>query len=110
MEAVAETSEEFMDRYFGGEEFSEDEIRQALRVNVSDGSIVPVLMGSNVLARGMYTLMVDIVKYLPSPENVPAPESMQSPTRYTMQTMILQNQNQLIFSKRLQTRLLGNIH
>lgn len=68
MEAVAETSEEFMDRYFGGEEFSEDEIRQALRVNVSDGSIVPVLMGSNVLARGMYTLMVDIVKYLPSPE------------------------------------------
>lgn len=63
MEAVAETSEEFMDRYFGGEEFSEDEIRQALRVNVSDGSIVPVLMGSNVLARGMYTLMVDIVKY-----------------------------------------------
>lgn len=68
MEAVAETSEEFMDRYFGGEEFSEDEIRQALRVNVSDGGIVPVLMGSNVLARGMYTLMVDIVKYLPSPE------------------------------------------
>ncbi len=68
MEAVAETSEEFMDRYFSGEEFSEDEIRQALRVNVADGSIVPVLMGSNVLARGMYTLMVDIVKYLPSPE------------------------------------------
>ena len=68
MESVAETSEEFMDRYFGGEEFSDDEIRQALRVNVAEGSIVPVLMGSNVLARGMYTLMVDIVKYLPSPD------------------------------------------
>lgn len=68
MEAVAETSEEFMDRYFNGEELSEDEIRQALRVNVAEGSIVPVLMGSNILARGMYTLMVDIVKYLPSPE------------------------------------------
>lgn len=68
LEAVAETSEEFMDRYFNGEEFSEDEIRQALRVNVSDGSIVPVLMGSNLLARGVYTLLVDIVKYLPSPE------------------------------------------
>lgn len=67
MEAVAETSEEFMDRYFGGEEFSEDEIRQALRVNVADGSIVPVLMGSNIMARGIYTLLVDIVKYLPSP-------------------------------------------
>jgi elongation factor G len=68
MEAVAETSEDFMDRYFSGEEFSEDEIRQALRVNVAEGSIVPVLMGSNILARGVYTLLVDIVKYLPSPE------------------------------------------
>ncbi|MBO6214012.1 MAG: elongation factor G, partial [Lachnospiraceae bacterium] len=68
MESVAETSEEFMDRYFGGEEFSEDEIRQALRVNVAEGSIVPVLMGSNPDNRGMYTLMVDIIKYFPSPD------------------------------------------
>lgn len=68
LEAVAETSEDFMARYFNGEEFSEDEIRQALRVNVIDGSIVPVLMGSNILARGMYTLMADIVKYFPSPD------------------------------------------
>lgn len=68
LEAVAETSEEFMDRYFSGDTFSEDEIRQALRVNVVDGSIVPVLMGSNTLARGMYTLMADIIKYLPSPD------------------------------------------
>ncbi len=68
MESVAETNEDFMERYFGGEEFSDDEIRQALRLNVSEGSIVPVLMGSNIMSRGMYTLMVDIVKYLPSPE------------------------------------------
>ena len=68
LEAVAETSEEFMDRYFNGDEFSEDEIRQALRVHVIDGTIVPVLMGSNTLARGMYTLRADIVKYFPSPE------------------------------------------
>lgn len=68
IEAVAETSEEFMDRYFNGEEFSENEIRQALRVNVMDGSMVPVSMGSNVLAQGIYTLLDDIVKYLPSPD------------------------------------------
>lgn len=68
LEAVAETSEEFMERYFEGDTFSEDEIRQALRVNVYDGSIVPVLMGSNPLARGMYTLMADIIKYFPSPD------------------------------------------
>ncbi len=68
MEAVAETNENFLDRYLNGEEFSENELRQALRLNVADGEIVPVLMGSNTLARGIYTLMVDIVKYLPSPE------------------------------------------
>ena len=68
VESVAETSDEFMERYFNGEEFSENEIRQALRVGVTDGSVVPVLMGSNTLARGMYTLMADIIKYFPSPD------------------------------------------
>ena len=69
MEAVAETSEEFMERYFGGEEFSEAEIRAALRTNVCDGSLVPMTMGSNILCQGVYTLLDDIIKYLPSPEN-----------------------------------------
>ncbi|MEE1257871.1 MAG: elongation factor G [Lachnospiraceae bacterium] len=69
MEAVAETSEEFMDRYFGGETFTENEIRAALRANINDGSIVPISMGSNPLCQGTYTLIDDIVKYLPSPEN-----------------------------------------
>ena len=69
MEAVAETSEEMMERYFGGETFSEAEIRAALRSNVCDGSIVPMSMGSNTLCQGVYTLLDDIVKYMPSPEN-----------------------------------------
>lgn len=69
MEAVAETSEEFMDRYFGGETFSENEIRAALRTNVLDGTIVPISMGSNILCQGTYALLDDIVKYMPSPEN-----------------------------------------
>ena len=68
LEAVAETSEEYLERYFEGDTFSDDEIRQALRVGVCDGSVVPVLMGSNTLARGMYTLMADIIKYFPSPD------------------------------------------
>ena len=68
MEAVAETSEEFMERYFNGDEFSENEIRQALRVNVADASMVPVSMGSSILAQGMYTLLDDIIKYFPSPD------------------------------------------
>ena len=69
MEAVAETSEDFMERYFGGETFSEAEIRSALRTNVMEGSVVPMTMGSNTLCQGIYTLLDDIVKYFPSPEN-----------------------------------------
>lgn len=69
MEAVAETSEEMMERYFGGETFSEAEIRAALRTNVCEGSIVPMSMGSNILCQGVYTLLDDIIKYMPSPEN-----------------------------------------
>lgn len=69
MEAVAETSEEFMERYFMGETFSEAEIRSALRANINDGTIVPISMGSNILCQGTYTLLDDIVKYMPSPEN-----------------------------------------
>ena len=53
MEAVAETSEEFMERYFNGEEFSIEEIRAAMRTEVMDGDIVPVAMGSNIQAQGV---------------------------------------------------------
>ena len=69
METVAETSEEFMDRYFSGDTFSDAEIRSALRTNIIDGSVVPMTMGSSLLCYGIYTLLDDIVKYFPSPEN-----------------------------------------
>ncbi len=67
MEAVAETSEEFMDRYFGGEEFTDEEIKGALRTNIADGSIVPVLLGSSLDLRGVNDVLDAIVSYLPSP-------------------------------------------
>lgn len=69
MEAVAETSEEMMERYFSGESFSEAEIRAAIRTNVCECNIVPMSMGSNTLCQGVYTLLDDIIKYMPSPEN-----------------------------------------
>ena len=68
MEAVAETSEDFMERYFAGEEFSIEEIRSAMRTEVMDGSIVPVAMGSNIEAQGVANLLSDIVRFFPSPD------------------------------------------
>ena len=69
MESVAETSEEFMDRYFGGEEFSVAEISAALSANVIDGSLVPVCMGSPLNLQGVSNLLDDICGYFPSPAN-----------------------------------------
>ena len=63
LETVAETSEDLMERYFAGEEFPVEEIRSALRVNVMDGSIVPVGMGSNTMAQGVANLLSDIVRF-----------------------------------------------
>lgn len=68
LEAVAETSEEFMDRYFEGDEFSVEEIRAAMRTEVMAGSIVPVAMGSNIQAQGVANLLSDIVRFFPSPD------------------------------------------
>lgn len=69
LEAVAETSEEFMERYFNGEEFSVEEIRSAMRTEVMAGDIVPVAMGSNIEAQGVANLLSDIVRFFPSPAN-----------------------------------------
>lgn len=67
LEAVAETSEEFMDRYFEGDEFSVAEISAALSMCVGDGSLVPVCMGSPVNLQGVKILLDDICGYFPSP-------------------------------------------
>ncbi|CVI66310.1 Elongation factor G [Clostridiales bacterium CHKCI001] len=71
IEAVAETNEEYMERYFEGEEFTYEEISIALREHVIDGQIVPVLMGSGINAQGMKMLLMAIKKYFPSPAQRP---------------------------------------
>lgn len=68
IEAVAETSEAFMERYFEGDEFTYEEISSALREHVMDTQIVPVMMGSSIHTQGMNMLLMAIKKYFPSPE------------------------------------------
>lgn len=68
MEAVAETSEEYMERYFSGEEFTQEEISAALREHVIEGNIVPVMLGSGINCQGFSTLLQAIDKYFPSPD------------------------------------------
>ena len=69
IEAVAETSEEYMERYFSGEEFTQDEIYTAVQTNVCQGNIVPVMMGSGINCQGFHALLNAIDRYFPSPDD-----------------------------------------
>lgn len=66
-ESIAETSDELMDKYFNAEPFTDEERNNALKNNVLDGSIVPVLIGSGLKKRGIETLLNSIVDYFQSP-------------------------------------------
>ncbi len=68
-EAVAETSEELMDKYFAGEEFTLPEMYAALRTGVAEGDIVPVLCGSAYHKLGISSLMNAIHAYFPAPDS-----------------------------------------
>ena len=57
LEAVAESSEELMEKYFAGEEFSTEEIQNALRENVKQCNIAPILMGSGIHVQGFNVLL-----------------------------------------------------
>lgn len=66
-ESVAETSEEFMDKFFGGEDFTYAEMIQGLRQGVRELSLFPVMCGSAINCLGSLMLMDDIVELLPNP-------------------------------------------
>ncbi|WP_300331793.1 elongation factor G [Fusobacterium sp.] len=70
VEAVAETSEEAMEKFFNGEEFTHDEIQAGLRKGVVNGDIVPVIVGSAIGGIGFHTLFEMIYDYMPTPLEV----------------------------------------
>ncbi|MDH6099276.1 elongation factor G [Anabaenopsis sp. FSS-46] len=72
VEAVAETNDSLMSKYFEGEELTEDEIRGALRQGTIAGTIVPVLCGSAFKNKGVQLMLDAVVDYLPAPTEVPA--------------------------------------
>ncbi len=66
-ESVAETSEEFMDKFFSGEDFTYVEMIQGLRQGVRELSLFPVVCGSAINLLGSLMLMDHIVDLLPNP-------------------------------------------
>ena len=72
VESVAEVDDALIEKYLGGEELSEAEVREALRKGTIAGTIVPVLCGSAFKNKGVQLLLDGVVDYLPSPKEVPS--------------------------------------
>ena len=70
IEAIAETDEELMEKYFAGEEITEEEIKKAIRKATIDLEIVPMLCGSAFKNKGVQPLLDAVVDYLPAPTEV----------------------------------------
>jgi elongation factor G len=71
LEAAAESSEEMMDKYLGGETLTEEEIKKALRNRTIAGEIVPMLCGSAFKNKGVQAMLDAVVDFLPSPVDIP---------------------------------------
>ncbi|MGP0128552.1 MAG: elongation factor G [cyanobacterium endosymbiont of Rhopalodia musculus] len=72
IEAVAENNEDLLEKYLEGEELTEAEIKQGLRLGILNRSIIPLLCGSAFKNKGVQLLLDAVVDYLPSPLEVPA--------------------------------------
>ena len=70
IEAVAETDEELMEKYFAGEELSEEEIKKAIKKATINIEIIPMLCGTAFKNKGVQPLLDAVIDYLPSPEEV----------------------------------------
>ena len=75
LETVAETDEALLEKYFGGEELSVEEIKGAIRKLTIASEVYPVLCGSAFKNRGVQPMLDAVVDYLPSPLDVPAIEA-----------------------------------
>jgi elongation factor G len=71
LEVVAETDEELLEKYVGGEELTVDEIKGAIRKLTIASEIYPVLCGSAFKNKGVQPMLDAVVDYLPSPLDVP---------------------------------------
>ena len=71
VEAAAEANDELMEKYLEEGDLSEDEIHQGLRIRTLNGEVVPALCGSAFKNKGVQAMLDAVVRYLPSPEDVP---------------------------------------
>ena len=85
LESVVETDDELMEKYFGGEEITEEEIKKAIRIATISGVIVPVLCGTAFKNKGIQPLLDAVVAYMPSPLDVGSVKGIDPKTEAPME-------------------------
>ena len=82
-EAIAETDDELMEKFFGGEEFTKDEIRKGVEIGLKSETLVPVLCGSSFTFEGIPSLLDFIAHFVPAPED----KSSSDPALFVFKTI-----------------------
>ena len=82
VEAAAEANDELMEKYLGDGELTEDEIHSGLRIRTLGGEIVPAMCGSAFKNKGVQAMLDAVVRYLPSPLDVPPIKGINSEGEY----------------------------
>lgn len=72
LETAAESSDEMTEKYLGGEQLGEEEIKQGIRTRTLANEIVPIFCGSAFKNKGVQALLDGVIEYMPSPTEVPA--------------------------------------
>lgn len=111
LESVAETDEILLDKYFNGEEISEEEIKKGLRQGIINGELTPVIVGSVAKNIGVQTMLGMLTDYLPAPDELKELEALNVQTQKQIE---IKTSSDLPFSgfafKTLIDPFLGSIH
>jgi len=82
VEAAAEANDELMDKYLEEGDLDEDEIYRGLRIRTLKGEIVPALCGSAFKNKGVQAMLDAVIRYMPSPLDVPPVRGVNSDGEY----------------------------
>lgn len=104
-EAVAETDDELIEKFFNDESMTPEEIHKGLRIGIVDGTVTPVICGAAIYTIGIRVLMNSINKFLPPTNEVKATITAINPKlMITLKLIVMKMIHcQLLYLKQLQT-------
>ncbi|MGE5138490.1 MAG: elongation factor G [Rudaea sp.] len=91
VEIAAESDDRLIEKYLGGEELTDEEVRSGLKTGIRSGALAPVLCGAAAANIGVSYLTKFFADYLPSPVEAPAPAAQNLATHETVKLQVAEN-------------------